>query len=287
MAKVIFLNNWGESGTMLLQRYAQQTPSNSGKWGKIQGTSNFQEADYYVVMDGISPELCRNIDWSRVIYLQREPESIMPHFMNHDFPKEIFFKGTYDNFYNVPTWWINVPFDELSNMKYPNKTKKISTVTSGKFNSKNYSDRISFLMNFCKYYPDIEVYGRGVSRFVGNSCKGELNYNGNCKLKGLVDYEYSVVLENTKVANSWTEKPADSILSWSLPIYSGDVNFSNFFPEDSFYNLNVQDYDINEIVDFIEKPPSKIQIEALTEARNLLLYRWNLWPALERLIYGE
>ena len=37
-------------------------------------------------------------------------------------------------------------------------------------------------------------------------------------------------------------------------------------------------------MEFILEPPTNLQIEALTEARNLLLYKWNIWPAIKRII---
>jgi len=287
MKKVIFLNNWDESPEKLLQRYSLQTPNNSGVWGQVKGVTSFDDADYYVIMDGVSQSLINKIDWSRTIFFQREPDSIRPHFMNHQFPDNIFFNGTYEHFYNVPTWWINIPFNELSKMRYPKKSKKISSVTSGKANSVNYSNRLRFLCDFAQKYPNIDVYGRGISHYVNECWKGELNYNGNCKFKGLVDYEYSIVLENTMLRNSWTEKPSDSILSWSFPIYSGATNFSEFFPEESFYNLDVENYNIDDIIDFINNPLTEIQIEALEESRNLLLHKWNLWPTLSRIIHDQ
>ena len=77
-----------------------------------------------------------------------------------------------------------------------------------------YSDRLNFLKDFCENYSNIDVFGRGTSSYVGESYMGELNYNGNCKFRGHIDYEYSIVLENVLDPNTWTEKPSDSFLAW-------------------------------------------------------------------------
>ena len=114
MKKIIFLNNFGESAQNLLERLSRQTPDSSGVWGDVEGTVNFDEADYYVIMDGAGP-LPPKLDWSRVIYFQREPASVLTNYMGHNFPDDILFKGTYEHFYNVPTWWINLTFNELVN----------------------------------------------------------------------------------------------------------------------------------------------------------------------------
>jgi len=282
--KVVFLNNWGESSQNLLKRYSIQTPLNSGKWKNIVGVDSIEKADYYVVMDGVGEQVLNKLNWEKIIYLQREPKNIKPPFKNHNFPNNLFFNGSYENFYNVPTWWINVPFDLLKRMPYPQKNKKISSVTSGKHGMKEYNDRIDFLKKFYNQYKNLEVYGRGTDRHLGNAWKGELQYNNNCKLKGHLDYEYSIVLENTSEANSWTEKPADCILSWSFPIYWGDINYEKYFPKESFYKIDYETTKIEDLVNFIEQPLSNIQMESLKEARDLLLYKWNIWDALYRII---
>jgi hypothetical protein len=283
MRKVIFVGDWGESSQDILNRYSRQTPSNSGIWEDVQGVSNIEEADYCILMNGTTSDTSE-LDWSRVIYFQREPHFIKPLFMNHNFPSDILYDGTYEKCHNVPTWWINLSFDELNNLRYPTKTKKISTVTSGKSGIETYNNRLNFLRNFCQEYKNTDVYGRGTQQFVGECWKGELNYDKNCKFKGHEDYEYSLVLENVLEPNTWTEKPSDSFLAWSLPIYSGASNFIDYFPEESFYQIDTTNYDINKIIDFISEPPSRIQIEALKEARQLLLHKWNIWPTIKRIL---
>ena len=283
MKKVIFIGNWGESSSDMLKRYSNQTPNNRGRWKDIQGVDELSKADYFIIMDGASDNIIDKLDWSRTIYFQREPPYIKKPFLDHDFPDDILYNGSYEHCHNVPTWWINISFDELAKLPYPKKTKKISTITSGKASGIAYSNRVNFLKDFCKQYNDIDIYGRGENT-VGDCWRGPLNYNGSCKFKGHIDYEYSFALENTLARNSWTEKPCDSILSWAFPIYSGANNFNEYFPEESFYKLDVVNYDVNNIIEFISEPPSQIQVEALEEARNLLLYKWNIWPTIKHIL---
>ncbi len=284
MKKIMFVGSWGESPKNMLSRYSNQTPDNNGVWGNICGVLNPEEADYIIVMDGFRKTDIASIDWSKVIYFQREPNTIAPHFMNHDFPENIFFKGTLNNIYRGQTWWINKSFEHLCNLEYPKKDKKISTITSGKIGIKAYTDRLRFLQDFCNSYKTIDVYGRGTATVVPKCWKGELNYDGDCKYNGHIEYEYSLVLENVHYQNSWTEKPCDSMLAWSLPIYSGASNFKDYFPEKSFYEVDVNNCKVEEIVNFISEPLSKDQIESLREARNLILYKYNIWPTIENII---
>jgi len=302
MKKIIFLNNWGETIPALLARYSNQTPNNSGEWGKIKGVSDIKEADYYVIMDGTSPQVAQTLDWSRVIYFQREPLSVRPPFLDHDFPENIFFKGTYEYFYNVPVWWIDKSFNELEKLPYPTKNKKLSSVTSGKRITREHAKRIDFLNHFIKEYPSVEVWGRGIGSVLNNALcyKGEIKTE-KCKFNGLIDYEYSLVLENILEPNTWSEKPCDALLCWSIPIYSGASNFGDFFPSDSFHQIDISAVDpsqprplgildgelkkvITQIIEYISIPVSAKQIEALREARNDLLFKWNIWPTIDKII---
>ncbi len=124
MKKIMCVGSWCESPKNMLSRYSNQTPDNNGVWGNICGVLNPEEADYIIVMDGFRKTDIASIDWSKVIYFQREPNTIAPHFMNHDFPENIFFKGTLNNIYRGQTWWINKSFEYLCNLEYPKKDKK-------------------------------------------------------------------------------------------------------------------------------------------------------------------
>ena len=57
MVKVYFSCNWGEDKKTLLKRMSWMTPNNCGKWGSLIGVTNIQEADFIVVMNGLSGEM--------------------------------------------------------------------------------------------------------------------------------------------------------------------------------------------------------------------------------------
>ena len=279
--------------------------------GNIKGVSKINEADYYVIMDGAPSKLVESLDRSRVIFFQREPSLVVSPFsddpladsrsaLNHDFLSNILFDGSYKNFHNVGIWWIDKSFNELEKLPYPPKNKKfsfygktgnnLSSVTSGKTWYPAHTTRIDFLNQFIEEYSSLDVWGRGTGKVLKNtSCyKGEIP-TPKCKFKGLIDYEYSLTLENTFEPNTWTEKPLDAFLCWSIPIYSGASNFGDFFPSDSFLQIDITSEQkikktIPEIIEYISSPVSAKQIEALREARNDLLFKWNIWPIIDRII---
>ncbi len=105
---------------------------------------------------------------------------------------------------------------------------------------------------------------------------------GNLKEKGIQDYKYSIAIENSSQENYFTEKIIDCLLLWSMPIYWGCPNISNFFPEHSFYEIELEKP--QEIHSIIERPIEKKNIEAMKEARNLILNKYNIWAVIESLL---
>jgi hypothetical protein len=284
MYKIYFITGWGESSNNVLKRYSLQTPNCSGIWGNIKGTEKFEEADFICVLDRTPSNFdISRLDFAKVIYLQREPHQ--PLWLNGDFPSNILFSGKYENSFNLTTWWINIPFDDLCSIDYPSKTKNISCVNSGLYDDIfEHRLRVDFLKILSSVLPDIDIWGRGIGKFINPSCfRGELNYNGNCKFNAFINHFNSIVLENTTIENSWSEKIADPFLAWSRPFYWGDENISNFFPDESFVKLSptLLNTDFYELELSLSEP---VNISALKEARDLVLYKWNLWPTLHRII---
>lgn len=286
MKKVAFVGGWGESSGAMLRRYAMQTPGNSGIWQDVQGVESIADADFIVVMDRTPPDMdIANLPWEKVIYFEREPHQVP--WMERNFPSNMFFDGSYSKLHNVPTWWINVGFDDLVAMPYPAKPKLLSCVNSGLYSHiEEHRLRVEFLTRLTQQTHDIDVYGRGIQKFIHPATyKGELNYNGNCKLRGFLDYRYAVVLENVRLPNSWSEKICDPLLSWSVPIYWGASNIDYFFPAESYFALpyDLTTVNVAEIADIVRRP---VNVEALRAARNDLLFKWNIWPTIKRIIDG-
>ena len=271
MNKIFFLNSWGESSAALLQRYSRQTPNISGIWKDIVGVPKIKDADYCVVL-GMGQHRRADFDLDKTIYVKREPTFIARD--SDAFKHTILWKDTHCGI----TWWVNKTYDELKSMEYPNKTKKISCVVSSK-----HSHRNNYVRSLFRGDSPIELYGRGHdSGYYGAHYKGQLNYNGKCKLRGLIDYEYSIVLENCQQKNYWTEKLADAYLSWNIPLYWGCPNISDYFPANSYHLLDMKiPNPIDQIKEIIKQP---IDIEALTKARNMVLDEHNLWAVINRKI---
>lgn len=293
MTKVMFHCDWGSTSEDLLNTYKLHTPNESGTWKSIEGTSVFSEADYHVVMDGGVPS---GVPLSRVLYFQREePEIKAPKL---DWPDDLLFQGTFTDrkHYFVPTWRVVKSYDFLKSLPYDRTAKKhmLSSITSGKVDASGHRARVNFLVNLVERTKDIHIFGRyGIERF-GNiaSCyKGTLDAvkHGDgipCKFDGLNPYHYSIAFENSSCYNCVSEKSIDALISWSMPIYWGCPNVSDYLPEGSFHHIkDINDpASIDKVLEIIKTPPTEKNIEAMTKARELILDKYNLWSQVETVI---
>jgi len=273
--KICFECQWGQSPAELLNKYRKQTPNNSANWKDLRGVSNPSDADFIVAL-GNRP-FNHRANSHKVIQVRREPNFIEGFFPTTNAHHIIDYD---EGGYHVATWFVEKDFNELSTMPYFPKRKKISAISSSKWQHRNI-----FLKRVCDLTKEgtVDFYGRGLGNILRSpDYKGVLNQNKNCKFHGLHDYSYSIAIENSSQKYYFTEKIIDCFLTWTMPIYWGCPNISEFFPENSYYVIDLaRPEDIKEI---IKKPIEKKHIDALKEARNLVLYKYNIWPTIERII---
>ena len=270
MKKIIFLSNWGEDNNDLLKRYSKQTPCNSGHWKTIKGVTNINEADYYIVLGGYNTSLPQH----KTIFIKREPNYI-------DSRKSKYIHSIdWENSHCGITWWINKSYDELKSMVCGKKSKDISCVVSSK-----HSHRNNYVKSLFKRDSPIDLYGKGHQvNFYGENYKGQLNYDGKCKIRGLLDYKYSIALENSRQNNYFTEKFADAVLSWTVPIYWGCPNIADYFPEEAYHTIDINSNSPTEDIYNIIKYP--VNYTALEVARDNILDKYNIWEIIHTYIYN-
>ena len=205
--------------------------------------------------------------------------------------------GFYFNF--APPIFINKTYDELKKIKYPKKTKNISCIVSNKNKQKIKNDGYNKRENFIKSYSnkyEIDIYGKNWNKnILGNNYKGELgSYHNNKnnqqintdKSYGLLDYNYTIALENIPCDKIISEKITDCILCWCIPIYWGNnESVKNTYPKDSYYMIDIEN---DTVFDNIQKKlsliPNEKNIKALEEARNIILDKLNIWEYIYQII---
>lgn len=272
MIKICFLCNWGESSTQLLSRYKLLTPRNLGIWGDLIGVDSIAEADYYIIMEG-PPEIHKGkLDPKKKIYFQREPHYIKPNkYYEHD---EALHKFVYSNSYHLVDWRIGRTYDELKELGMASKTSRLLTITTGKRISEGHKLRVDFIRKFDKKYPGaMDIYGRGLGKVIDK------------KYDAIKDYQYCLACDNGQIQNYFAPALYDCFLALTMPIYWGCPNLEEFFPIESYRMINIRDDKaIDELNDIINQPLSKNNVDALKNAKDLILDKYNLWPSVERAI---
>lgn len=313
MIKVYFTCGWDNS-TSLLEKYKKNTPNCKGIWKNIEGTDDFYKCDYLIVMDNLySNLLClgekqflekiNNID--KIIHFQRENESILNHqennwYLNNILPRlkhNITCKNNFLYTFITPTF-INKTYDELKLMEYPKKTKNISCIVSAKilaqYKNQGYIKRINFIKQYSNKY-NIDIYGRGWNKnILGENYKGELGGVGaglnsiknTNKSTGILNYHYSIALENfPEEIGILSEKITDCILCWTIPLYWGSGTYSQILPEKSYHLIDIEDNNVfKNIQNIISQKPTNKEIEAIKEARDIILDKLNVWEQIYQII---
>jgi hypothetical protein len=297
--KIYFTNNWGEKDKLLGGRMITNTPNNLGKWKKIEYCKNLDNADYVVSLGGLNKSI--NLKNKKTIILQREPLALKK-FKEKKKNKNILY-FSYKKLHHAWTHsqFMQIDFDHFLIMKYDSnqKYKKISTITSMKRHTEISKLRVEFIKKFCKKYPDIiDVYGFGWDNSLGNNYKGILPFtngkndfvseninNTKSKFEGLRNYKYSLCIENSCYDNYFTEKITDCLLSWTIPIYFGCTNIEKYFPEHSYYWIDINEPNsIDKLYEIIKKPITEKNVQAMDKARKLIMEKYNIWDLLNEII---
>ena len=265
--KIAFVCNWGMNSAQLLEQYKKQTPNNSGVWNNLVGIDNIDNADIIIALGPIQSNL---IDPSKIIQFRREPDFIES-WNPLNGAKEIFDYS--DGKPHVSTWWVELPWNYINDLAYT-KTKRASIVASSKW-----QHRTKYIQELCKLMPNsFDVYGN-----INVQNQNHLGYiHRTLKHHSILEYEYSIAIENSSQSNYFSEKIIDCMLLWTIPLYWGCPNISDYFPAGSYREIDIQDP--KQIKEVLDKPITKKNIDALAEARNLIMNEYNIWSVIEKII---
>lgn len=177
----------------------------------------------------------------------------------------------------VLDWWVGKTFDELDQLDPPQKTRRLSAIASTKTDIPGHRTRLAFIERVAQEFPEIDLFGHGRKKTLDD------------KWDGIASYQYSVAIENTSKDDYWTEKIADCFLSYTVPLYFGATNISDYFPEDSYIWLPVNEPEraIDVIHETLERDDWASRVDALSEARRLMLHRYSLYAQLSSRIRAE
>jgi len=165
-------------------------------------------------------------------------------------------------------------FDALAAASPPVKSKAISSVCSSKaMRHTLHAQRLAFTKRLMRDVPELDVFGYGM---------GHLDN----KADAIDPYRYHLVIENHSCPHHWTEKLADAFLGFSLPVYFGCTNLEDYFPAESYLEIDIRDYDgaRARILDLLSGDEYEQRLPAIIEARRRVLHEYSTFPQLARLI---
>lgn len=169
-----------------------------------------------------------------------------------------------------------IPFNKLCEMQPPVKTKNISVITSSLNLTPGHVKRLKVLNDLKLRYPtEIDFFGKGIN-FIDD------------KADALLPYRFHICIENSISPHYWSEKLADPLLGFSVPIYYGDPLAEEYFSRDSLIRIDLNNKeDLFKKIDLILDNPQKIYNQyfpRVVEAREKLLHSYNLFPVFVDLI---
>jgi hypothetical protein len=281
--KICFIYDF-EPNEKFLRIMSKMTPGRSGIWKDMIAVTDPEEADYQIVID----DTCYPVSPGKVIYVSAHP-----------------YMDGYKGYYNIDgkpcvarldlrktfgfgEWWLSHDYDYLSQLKPMKKVKKLCCIMSDSNGGYGREERKEFLRRICgRHTGEIDIYGR--IKPDGNLLahyKGELGVNTwdaywFGKEDVLEDYQYSIEIDVGLTKHYFSERFFDAMLMWCMPLYWGGTNVEDYIPKDSFRYIDIMGHgdDVMEIVN-----SGYYNLDAMAEARDLLLNKYQLWARVYDLI---
>lgn len=277
------------------------TPHGSCQWGKTLFVAD-GPGDHYFVLNSVEKRISGRSflskvelpsDPARIWALHMEPEGYVQK-LGYDDPVEhakfsrfyttcqsLLAKGgiyraspPYVHFHVGRTW------DALEAARPMPKKLSVGMIMSGLQHIEGHRNRFAFLEALCASDLDFGFWGRG------KNLQNYRGYRGFAVRKWDVHAacRYSIVMENSIAPNYWSEKPADALLSWSLPFYHGCPNLEDYLPAESFIRVDIRNPEatIETIRRTLRDDPYEKRLPAIAEARRRLLHEQNLYAFIDR-----
>lgn len=271
---------WEGANTLL-----RQTPNQDGVWENVRFVIDdkvdqpLEEADYFLVfnwpLDDLTVRCPKGNRWlvsgEPPIHYNRFVIPIYKHFdkIFTQHPKSLIKDHVKKD--PVVPWFVKKSYNELLNLpnNAENKLDAVSCITSNLTWKPGHADRLAMLEEFKKMDFHIETYGRGI-RPMPNDDKFEILY----------PYRYSIAIENSYYDHYWTEKIADCFLAWTMPIYGGAPNVTDYFPKEAMILIDPKKpKEALEIIkEAIANKAWEKNIDAIEECRNLILKKYQFFP---------
>lgn len=174
----------------------------------------------------------------------------------------------------TPMWTVDRSYDYLSSCETPDKTRALSWICSAESIMAGHRYRLAFLEKL-KQNVAFDHFGRGFRPVTD-------------KWDGLAPYKYSIAFENFRDDWYFTEKLGDCFVAETMPIYYGSPAITKFFPAESMVILDPEDPDVFQIIaDVVKSARWERNLDAIREAKRLVLEEYNVFARLARFVKAE
>lgn len=288
--KLAFIGNSKPPNT-LLEMFRRQTPNDSGVWGDLIGVDNYNEAQVFGVIDRL-PDNLKHLE-TKCVFLGAHPPDT--HYAYQDMSN---FKGIkmYDckHLFGFGEWWLNHNYNYLTDLQPPKKIHDLGCIMSNSSSQIYHIKRRQYIERYANHHKNLNLYGRVVpwgnlkacyNGFCGsNNEKASDNDHMSGKEKVYSMHRYALEFDASG-GHYFSERIFDCLLMWCYPIYWGGNNLHEYIPKESFSYLDI-DGKGEDVMNIINSKIYDQRIEAIKEARDILLNRLQIWPRIHEAIFG-
>jgi hypothetical protein len=268
-------------GNYDLSCYKMQTPGANGSWDALEFNLEGNKCDILIVFNKPLTDInvtCRK--GGRWLVIQEPPYQKNEYFRDYFKYFDLVISGfkmdgefIHMNRPALLPWHIGMDYTELSKISVEKLTQKkdeVIWVTSTSNMNPGHEPRLNFLKALTESSLPFKAYGRGlipISR----------------KFDVIFPSKYGFAIENYSGEDYWTEKIGDVLLAWSMPFYYGCINMDKYFPKGSYLTIDINNpaKSIDMVKEAIKNNLWKENLEAIGEARDLVLNKYNFFPIVK------
>jgi hypothetical protein len=270
------------------QRFVEFYESESGPIPYEIRLNESGKAALVIVLDSHVRPFLISVPVNRIVKLCREPQ--IDSFWTHRFTyhheryfSHVFMRGANPNSSRERELFpiifgISFRPQKLNLDLFQAKRQKMSIISSLSEHIPGHQLRNKLISEILYTYEFLSghVYGRGREKELGS------------KIDGLLEYQYSLAVENSIQQSYISEKFSDCILAGVVPVYLGAPNVGSFFPAESFVQLKSKEHDeIAKKFETLTSDGYRARIPALVASQSLLATKYNLISLIELVLSEE
>lgn len=266
--------------------FMMRTPHGSGVFGefRFEIDNDCDHCDYWVVWGGIRSTTRARCPKENIIFVTDETHSERKFefdFLNQ-FATIVACRTDLRHphivkCHDLGIWHFRRSYDDIERLLPMNKQKQISVVASNLTQLEGHRKRVAFVNQLRGNFGDkIDYFGRGTNEVQD-------------KYDALSDYRYSVAIENSNINGYFTEKLFECFLTYTLPIYYGCPDLTEYFDDRSFVRIDILNPDacFKTIEDVLREEVYNSRLPYIRDARRLFMEEYYFFPAIINIIKSD